>query len=320
MKTSVILTTNLFILLTLAIPSQAEEKNMPIFNGKDLKGWQGMQGEAKNWGVKDGALSGSGGEGAEWLATTGEYDDFDLTLEFNLPKDGNSGVFIRAPKEGTPYVDGMEIQLLDDYGEKWKDLKPDQFTGAIYAVMAPTKRVTKPAGQWQTMRILCVGKKCQVWVNGEQIIDADLDELSRTHGEKVPGLKRDNGLIGLQNHGDPVSFRNIHIREAKGSNCLTVATLMVGERTSSSTSPSGRSLMVSSPATGARVICPRSRSSTTLNSMGKPASPIPPVGAATVESISAAHRTATRNRNFHPATRRSWTMGTVTTRRAAFTR
>jgi len=215
MKTSVFVTTHLFILLTLAIPTQAEEKGKPIFNGKDLKGWQGMQGEVKNWAVKDGALTGSGGEGAQWLATTHEYDDFDLTLEFNLPKDGNSGIFIRAPKEGTPYLDGMEIQLLDDYGDKWKDLKPDQFTGALYAVQAPSRRVTKPAGLWQAMRILCVGRKCQVWVNGEQIIDVDLDELLKSHGEKVPGLKRAKGLIGLQNHGDPVSFRNIRIQEVK---------------------------------------------------------------------------------------------------------
>ena len=168
----IILTTSLLILLTFAALTQAGEKSKPLFNGKDLEGWQGMQGEARNWGVKDGVLSGTGGKGAQWLATTDEYDDFDLSLEFKLPKNGNSGVFIRAPKVGTPYVDGMEIQLLDDYGEKWKNLKPAQFTGAIYAVEAPSRRVTRPAGQWQTMRILCAGRKCRVWVNGEQIINA----------------------------------------------------------------------------------------------------------------------------------------------------
>lgn len=203
-------------LVALLGPAQAEEAK-PLFNGRDLTGWQGMQGPPDNWGVKKGNLTCTGGKGAQWLATKEEFSDFDLALEFNLPVNGNSGVFIRAPKEGTPYVDGMEIQLLDDYGEKWKSLKPDQFTGAIYAAMAPSKRVTKKAGEWQTMRILCVGRKCQVWVNGQQIIDAELDKVAEKFGEKVPGLKRNKGLIGVQNHGDPVSFRKIVIREVKGN-------------------------------------------------------------------------------------------------------
>ncbi len=206
-------TAGIFIaLLTLLATSQADDKEgKSLFNGKNLDGWQGMQGEATNWGVKEGLLTCTGGKGAQWLATKEEYSDFDLTLEFKLPKNGNSGVFIRAPKEGAPWVAGMEIQLLDDYGDKWKNLKPDQFTGAIYAALAPSERVTKKAGEWQTMRILCVKRSCKVWINGKQIVDADLDKLAETHGKKVPGLKRNSGFIGVQNHGDPVSFRNIRI-------------------------------------------------------------------------------------------------------------
>jgi len=200
------------ISLTAGVPAVSADEGRSLFNGKDLTGWQGMQGPADNWGVKDGILTCTGGKGAHWLATKEEFSDFDLSLEFKLPVNGNSGVFIRAPRVGTPYVDGMEIQLLDDYGEKWKNLKPDQFTGAIYAAVAPSRRVTKKAGQWQTMRILCVGRKCSVWVNGEQIIDADLDKVAGKSGQKVPGLKRNSGLIGVQNHGNPVSFRRIVIK------------------------------------------------------------------------------------------------------------
>ncbi len=200
------------ISLTAGVPAVSADEGRSLFNGKDLTGWQGMQGPADNWGVKDGTLTCTGGKGAHWLATREEFSDFDLSLEFKLPVNGNSGVFIRAPRVGTPYVDGMEIQLLDDYGEKWKNLKPDQFTGAIYAAVAPSRRVTRKAGQWQTMRILCVGRRCSVWVNGEQIIDADLDKVAGKFGRKVPGLKRNSGLIGVQNHGDPVSFRRIVIK------------------------------------------------------------------------------------------------------------
>ncbi len=200
------------ISLTAGVPAVSADEGRSLFNGKDLTGWQGMQGPADNWGVKDGTLTCTGGKGAHWLATREEFSDFDLSLDFKLPVNGNSGVFIRAPKVGTPYVDGMEIQLLDDYGEKWKNLKPDQFTGSIYAAVAPSRRVTRKAGQWQTMRILCVGRRCSVWVNGEQIIDADLDKVAGKFGRKVPGLKRNSGLIGVQNHGDPVSFRRIVIK------------------------------------------------------------------------------------------------------------
>ena len=69
---------------------------------------------------------------------------------------------------------GLEIQVLDDYGPKWKGLKPAQFTGSIYAVQAPSQRATKKAGEWQTMRIRCNGGQCCVWINGQCIIDVSL--------------------------------------------------------------------------------------------------------------------------------------------------
>ena len=82
-----------------------------------------------------------------------------------------------------------------------------------YAAVAPSRRVTKKAGEWQTLRILCVGRSCSVWVNGEQVIEVDLEKMAAKYGRKVPGLKRNSGLIGVQNHGDPVSFRKIVIKK-----------------------------------------------------------------------------------------------------------
>ncbi len=83
---------------------------------------------------------------------------------------------------------------------------------STYAAQAPSERVTKAAGQWQSMRIRLDGRHCAVWVNGQQVIDADLDVLA----ERFPnmrGLKREKGYIGLQNHSSPVYYRNIRIRE-----------------------------------------------------------------------------------------------------------
>ena len=196
-------------------PAIAADKDfVPLFNGKDLAGWQGMGGPASNWLVEEGILSCTGKRGSHWLATKEEFSDFDLRLEYKIPKDGNSGVFIRAPRKGAPWVAGMEIQVLDDYGSKWKNLKPAQFTGSIYAVQAPSARVTKKAGDWQTMRILCQGSKCNVWVNDKHVVKADLLELSKK-SPRVTGLKRESGFIGLQNHSSPVHYRNISIKRLK---------------------------------------------------------------------------------------------------------
>ncbi|MFT5526602.1 MAG: hypothetical protein ACI9G1_003322 [Pirellulaceae bacterium] len=190
-----------------------ETKFTDLFNGKDLSGWK-LVGAGDNWLAKDGELQCTGKPGAHWIRTEKEYSDFELRLEFKMNTDGNSGVFIRAPEAGTPWVEGLEVQLLDDFGPKWKNLKPDQFTASIYAVEGPSKRVTKPAGQWQSMRIVCNRRALKVWVNGVQVVDADLDKyLDRA--DKVPGIKRQAGFIGFQDHGDAVSFRKIKIAELK---------------------------------------------------------------------------------------------------------
>jgi len=182
-----------------------------LFNGKDLTGWQAFGGNIDCWKAEKGMLVTEGGEGCGWLATAEEYGDFELELEFRLPPGGNSGVFIRAPKEGNPAFEGSEIQILDDYSDQYKDLKPWQFCGSVYATVAPSRRVTRPAGEWQKYHISCVGSKVKVSLNGIQIIDADLNE----HLDKIkdhPGLKRTSGFIGLQNHGTRLEFRNLRIR------------------------------------------------------------------------------------------------------------
>jgi len=204
----------LFALAICVVPtSSAEREFTSLFNGKNLDGWQGIGGPTTNWTVKNGMLSCTGQKGSQWIATKKEYANFDLSLEYKIPKNGNSGVFIRAPKEGAPWVAGMEIQVLDDHGDKWKNLKPAQFTGSIYAVQAPEKRATKKSGEWQTMRIRCMGTNCDVWINGEHVVKGDLSKLAKTHTQ--PGLKRKSGFIGLQNHASPVHYRNIQIKVLK---------------------------------------------------------------------------------------------------------
>ncbi len=180
-----------------------------LFNGADLNGWQIINAAEGSWGVEDGHLITSG-EGAGWISTTEMYDNFHLKLEFKLPPGGNSGVFIRAPHQGDPAYTGMEIQVLDDYAAKYAALYNWQYTGSIYAIQAPAKRVSKPAGQWQKMEIIALESQIRVILNGEKIVDTDLTK----HQHKVrksPGMLRRSGFIGLQNHGSKVSYRNLTI-------------------------------------------------------------------------------------------------------------
>lgn len=182
----------------------------PLFNGKDLTGWKTVEGSPDQWKAEDGLLVCAGGGGG-WLSTTEQYGDFDLELEFRVPPDGNSGVFIRAPHEGNPAYTGMEIQVLDDRAKQYANLMPTQYTGSVYDVAAASPRVTKAAGEWQKLKIVCEGPHVKVTVNGTQVVDANLNDYPdkvATHS----GLKRDKGYIGLQNHGSRLEYRNLRIR------------------------------------------------------------------------------------------------------------
>ncbi len=174
-----------------------------------LVGWQQVEGERGSWKLENGVLFTEGGDG--WLSTVRQYDDFVLSLEFRLPPAGNSGIFIRAPHEGDPAYQGLEIQILDDSAEQWSGLRPDQYTGSIYGIQAPSERAGGKAGQWQKMVIGCSGSRVKVVVNGRTVVDTDMSFYPYKF-ETHPGLTRRSGYIGLQSHGTKIEFRNIRLR------------------------------------------------------------------------------------------------------------
>jgi hypothetical protein len=189
----------------------APEGFEPLFNGKDLTGWKVHNGKMDVWGAEDGLLFVKGGGGG-WLMTEKEYSDFEVRVEYRMPRKGNSGVAIRSPLEGDPAYTGMEIQLLDD--ETWakeEKLRPEQFTGSIYGVVAPSKQVTKPFGEWNKIRIVAKGRQVTVELNGTVIVDANLDDY-KDRAKKHPGLLREKGHIGLQSYNFRVDFRNLYVK------------------------------------------------------------------------------------------------------------
>jgi hypothetical protein len=183
---------------------------VPLFNGKNLDGWQVNEGgNIKVWGAEKGVLFVNGGGGG-WLMTDKEYADFELRLQFKMPKMGNSGVGLRSPLKGDPAYVGMEIQLLDD--ANWKGLRPAQHTGSIYDVVPAAKIVTRAHGEWNQMRIVAKGRHVLVELNGAKLVDANLDDYAEKHGKRHPGLLRARGHIGLQSYNYRVEFKDIVLK------------------------------------------------------------------------------------------------------------
>ena len=208
------LLTTAFVIWAVTTPARAEEKKdgfVPLFNGKDLSGWEIKEdkgGDKDQWTVKDGVLKAKTGQG--WLGTTKQYGDYVLRVEWRVPENGNSGVYLRVPEgklDKLPTFIGMEIQILDDDGPMYKGkLKDWQYSGSLYGVVPVSKRVYKGPNEWNTFEIACLGDKVTVVFNGEKVVEADM-------GKEPELMKRPRkGFIGLQNHGSPVEFRNIQIK------------------------------------------------------------------------------------------------------------
>ncbi len=174
----------------------------PLFNGKDLAGWSLIEGG--EWSVEQGVLTGRNGRNwstdpektGSWLHTNEPYGDFRLELQYAINEGGNSGVFFRSALEKNPAFTGYEMQIVDFFGQA----PSKQGATAIYDVAGPSKNLVRPAGQWNTVTITAIGRKIAFEMNGETVLETELDRSAR-------------GYIGLQNHDDHsvVRFRNIRI-------------------------------------------------------------------------------------------------------------
>jgi hypothetical protein len=183
---------------------EEETRCEPIFNGRDLTGWTRIEGG--DWIVEDGVLIGRNGinwstnpeKTGSWLSTRTEYGNFRLELQFSINKGGNSGVFFRSGRQKNPAFTGFEMQIHDSPGRPPSKGGP----GSLYDLVAPSKNVIRPAGEWNTVTIYAMGPKIRVDMNGERIIET----------EQTRSLE---GYIGLQNHDDKseVRFKNIRVEE-----------------------------------------------------------------------------------------------------------
>ena len=192
-----------------------------LFDGETLDGWRvfGQEGMSEGWGVQDGSLS-RVANGARDIITVDQFTDFELSLAWKVEECGNSGIFIRASEEVRRIFEGApEMQVLDDACHV-DGQNPLTSAGANYALHPAPRGVVRPAGEWNEARVRVQGNRVTHWLNGQQIVDYELgtDEwkalVAASKFAEWPEYGTfGTGHIGLQDHGDPVWFRDIKVRE-----------------------------------------------------------------------------------------------------------
>ena len=149
------------------------------------------------------------------LLTEKEYSNFIARLEFKLPPGGNNGLAIRSSGEGDPaYAAMCELQVLDSEHPKYAKLDDRQYHGSAYGMSAAHRGYLREAGQWNFQQVTVNGSQITVELNGNVILSTDLSQVSEYMANRPhPGKDRTSGFFGFAGHNDPVSFRNVSIKE-----------------------------------------------------------------------------------------------------------
>ena len=199
-----------------------------LFDGQTLNGWRDYNGDKLTapWFATDGTIQarGGGGDAHGYIVTSKNYENFDLVWDWKIAKGGNSGMLyhvVENPAFKVPYVTGPEYQLIDNLGFP-EQLEDWQKTAADYAMHVAdiSKLIIKPAGEWNSSRIVFDNGHVEHWLNGQKVVEFEAwteDWFARKHSgkwENAPeyGLAS-TGVICLQDHGSAAWFRNMKIKE-----------------------------------------------------------------------------------------------------------
>ena len=217
---------SLLCMISLTMQAQREAAETPgfvpeegytvLFDGSSLDAWTGNK---DTYVIEDGTLAVKPGKGKGGgnLYTKGEYGNFILRFEFKLTEGANNGLGIRTPVKGDAAYVGMELQILDNTAEVYKDLKCYQYHGSVYGVIPALRGYLASVGEWNRQEVIADGTRITVILNGHPIVDGDIGiyvENGRTiDGREHPGLGNEKGHIGFLGHGHVLWFRNIRIKE-----------------------------------------------------------------------------------------------------------
>lgn len=194
-----------------------------LFDGTSLSGWRVYRSQAQptGWFVRDGALMKE--RGTDDIVTVGQYGDFELEFDWRISTGGNAGVFYRGTEEYEKvYWSATEYQLLDDANARDGQNRLTS-AGANYGLYPAPAGALKPAGEWNTTRIVARGRRAEHWLNGVKLLEYEYgsaDWEAKVKASKFaawPNYGRaTRGLIAIQgDHGGVLALRNMRIRELR---------------------------------------------------------------------------------------------------------
>jgi hypothetical protein len=196
----------------------------------DTSGWENLFKEDLSnalkpkevWTMEDGVLTASEDK---CIWTKKDYDNFVLDLEFKTDEGTNSGVIVYCSNTLNWIPNAVEIQIADDYAEKWAESPKTWQCAAIFGHLAASKRMVKKPGNWNRMTVRCVDQQIDVALNGEHVTSMDMSKWTSAKenpdGSEIPAwLSRPKaelptrGRIGFQGKhaGAPIWFRNIKVK------------------------------------------------------------------------------------------------------------
>ena len=201
-----------------------------LFDGTSLDGWHKYGGDdvGEAWRIEQGTLhfdpsvkeqdADAGGD----IVTDDSFDDYELELEWKIGPCGNSGIIynvIENKELAYPWLSGPEMQVLDNSCHPDAKIYTHR-AGDLYDMIAGDSTAVKPAGEWNKVRLVVTDGRVEHWLNGKQVVEyantgdtwAALiaDSKFKDFGEQFGSVT--GGKISLQDHGDPVWYRNIRIR------------------------------------------------------------------------------------------------------------
>lgn len=206
-----------------------------LFDGKSLKGWRNYAKKTigSSWIIDDNAihLAAKKDPKGGWQApdggdiiTDGTYENYELRLEWKIGPCGNSGIIYNveeSDKYQYPWQTGPEMQVLDNACHPDSKIRTHR-AGDLYDLIECTYETVKPAGQWNSVRLIVNKGHVQHWLNGRKVVettmwtDAWKKMIAASKFKDMPGFGTiRKGHLCLQDHGDPVWYRNIKIRELK---------------------------------------------------------------------------------------------------------
>ena len=176
-----------------------------LFADDSLDAWM----EQTNYTVKDGVVSGKKGS----LFSKKAYSDFHLKFEFRLQEGSNNGLAIRTPMGKR----AIELQIIDNSAEKYKDIKDYQRHGSLYNYVPAKTGFQKPVEKWNQQEVICKGSMITVILNGTVIMEADLTKVTPITTKYIVDYinTASRGHIGFLGHNSPIEFRKVRIKELR---------------------------------------------------------------------------------------------------------